>query len=89
MENVELIVLDRRDFLPLLRRHPEISFKLIDFLCQKLRRTTEQMEYLFLGPETKFAKAVIKLAEDYGRSTEDGMLVDAKLTQRELGSIVG
>jgi hypothetical protein len=31
-----------RDFLPLIREEPEIALKIIEILCSKLRRTTEQ-----------------------------------------------
>src|SRR5690606_9056522 len=29
----ELMVIDRRDFLPLVRRHPDVAIKLIELLC--------------------------------------------------------
>jgi len=89
MEKVALIVLDRRDFQPLLRRNPEFSLKMIAFLCEKLRRTTEQVEYLFLGPEARVAKALMTLARSCGRETEQGLVIDAKLSQSELASMVG
>jgi CRP-like cAMP-binding protein len=37
----ELFVIERRDFLPLMREDPEIALKMIEILCSKLRRTTE------------------------------------------------
>jgi CRP-like cAMP-binding protein len=38
----ELFVIERRDFLPLMREEPEIALKMIEFLCARLRQTTEQ-----------------------------------------------
>jgi CRP-like cAMP-binding protein len=38
----ELFVIDRRDFLPLMREQPEIALKMIEILCARLRRTTGQ-----------------------------------------------
>jgi CRP-like cAMP-binding protein len=38
----ELFVIERRDFLPLIREEPEIALKMIEILCARLRRTTEQ-----------------------------------------------
>jgi CRP-like cAMP-binding protein len=38
----ELFVIERRDFLPLLREEPEIALKMMEILCSKLRRTTEE-----------------------------------------------
>jgi CRP/FNR family transcriptional regulator, cyclic AMP receptor protein len=36
----ELFVIERRDFLPLMREEPEIALKIIETLCSRLRRTT-------------------------------------------------
>jgi adenylate cyclase len=40
----ELFVIERRDFLPLMREEPEIALKLIETLCSKLRRSSERIE---------------------------------------------
>jgi len=52
----ELIVINRRDFVPLIHDHPELAFRLIDILCEKLRRTNEQVERVtFLDLPTRRA----------------------------------
>jgi CRP-like cAMP-binding protein len=38
----ELFVIERRDFLPLMREEPEIALKMVELLCARLRRSTEQ-----------------------------------------------
>jgi CRP-like cAMP-binding protein len=38
----ELFVIERRDFLPLMREEPEIALKMIEILCARLRLTAEQ-----------------------------------------------
>jgi CRP-like cAMP-binding protein len=38
----ELFVIERGDFLPLIREEPEIALKMIEILCARLRRTSEQ-----------------------------------------------
>jgi CRP-like cAMP-binding protein len=38
----ELFVIERRDFLPLMREEPEIALKMTEILCARLRRTTER-----------------------------------------------
>src|SRR5512135_3468255 len=44
LENCELLVIERRDFLPILTDHPDVAMKLIEILCARLRRTSEQVE---------------------------------------------
>lgn len=46
MTGCEFFVIDRRDFLPLLRGDPLIALGLIEMLCARLRRTSEQVEYV-------------------------------------------
>jgi CRP-like cAMP-binding protein len=38
----ELFVIERRDFVPLMREKPEIALKMIEILCARLRLTAEQ-----------------------------------------------
>ena len=42
LTDCELFVIERRDFLPLMRKEPEIALKMIELLCARLRRSTEQ-----------------------------------------------
>jgi CRP-like cAMP-binding protein len=86
----ELLVLDRRDFLPVLERHPEACMRLIRVLCQRLRQTSEQLEdAVFLLQSARLGKTMLRLAEKYGEGDGDGIRIDLKLSQREFGNLVG
>lgn len=90
MEPTELLVLDRRDFLPMIERHPQVCLRIINVLCERIRHTNEQLEdTLFLLQSTRLAKTLVRLAREYGRKTADGVTIDIKLSQRELGNLVG
>ena len=85
MTDCELMVLDRRDFLPLVQERPEFAVKLIELLCGRLRRISEQMEeVLFLNLPGRLAKALLRLSER--KPKDQGKLV---ITQREIGQMVG
>lgn len=82
----ELFVIERRDFLPLVKEEPEIALKMIEILCAKLRRTTEQAENLmFLQLPGRLAKALLRLSDSDERSCERKVAV----TQKDLGNIIG
>ena len=85
----ELASLERRDILPLLKQQPEICLKLLEMLCEKLRRTTLQVEdLLFLQLPTRLAKTLLRVAGRRVSPTgEVGLHV--RLSQRELGSMIG
>lgn len=78
----EVLVLKRRDFLPVLRETPDLTLRLIELLCERLRHTTEQVEDLiFLDLPKRLAKALLRLSA--GTSPQV-----ATVTQRELGELV-
>jgi CRP/FNR family transcriptional regulator, cyclic AMP receptor protein len=83
----ELMMINRRDFVPLMHSHPEIAFKLIDILCEKLRKTSEQVEdVMFLDLPARLAKILLKLAQTADHSAQGRKI---SMTQREIGQIIG
>jgi CRP-like cAMP-binding protein len=80
----ELMVINRRDFVPLIHDHPELAFRLIDILCEKLRRTNDQVERVtFLDLPTRLAKVLIQLVQ----SSTEGRKIS--VTQSALGQMIG
>ncbi len=90
MSSAELLILERRDFVPFIERHPEICLRLISVLCERLRRTTAQVEdVLFLNLESRLAKTLVQLAELHGQKGQAGIKLDLRLSQRDLASMIG
>ncbi len=90
MEDSQLLCLDRRDFLPFLEKHPSVAIELAAVLALRLRRLSEVMEdTLFLALPSRLAKKILNLANAYGREVEDGVVIELKLPQQELGELVG
>jgi CRP/FNR family transcriptional regulator, cyclic AMP receptor protein len=90
LDDCELLVLERRDFMPFLQRHPDACMRLIGVLCQKLRQTSEFLEEaLFLEGPSRLAKRLVHLAEAFGTPVAGGIRIDLQLSQQQLGSMVG
>ena len=90
MTDCELLTVRRRSLLPILRRRPELCIALLVLLCDRLRRTSEQVEDVFFRSlEARLAKLLLRLAEERGERTSGALRFDLKLSQRELGEIVG
>ena len=88
MTDCELLVVVRRSFLPLLKR-PDIARELLNVLCERLRRTSEQVEdVLFLDVEARIAKILLRFAK-----ADDALQPDARIvrgmSQRAIGNLVG
>jgi CRP-like cAMP-binding protein len=82
----ELMVIDRRDFIPMVTQSPEIALKLIEILCARLRHTSEQVEDLmFLDLPGRLAKTLLALAANPKAVQERRV----SITQREIGQIIG
>jgi CRP/FNR family transcriptional regulator, cyclic AMP receptor protein len=83
----ELMVIERRDFIPLVHERPELGLKLIEVLCGRLRRTTEQLEdVMFLDLPGRLAKTLLQLA-NISKTAPRGRRI--ALTQRHLSEIIG
>jgi CRP/FNR family cyclic AMP-dependent transcriptional regulator len=83
----ELFVIERRDFLPLMREEPDIALRIIEILCSKLRRTTEQAEeVMFLDLPSRLTKALMRLVDADTAGKQERKI---SITQRDLGNIIG
>ena len=87
MSDCELVVIERRDFVPFLSSHPDVMLKFIEILCSRLRRTSEQVQDItFLNLPTRLAKTLLQLT-----AAEDGSAAARKaaVTQREISQMIG
>src|SRR6266700_6562694 len=62
----EIIVIDRREFIPFVRSQPALAMKFIELLCQRLRRTSDQVEEVILqNLPGRLASALLRLTEKH------------------------
>jgi CRP/FNR family cyclic AMP-dependent transcriptional regulator len=87
MSDCELIVIERRDFIPFLSDHPDVTIKFIEILCARLRRTSEQVQDVtFLNLPTRLAKTLLQLTDNPETSAPKRKVA---ITQREISQIIG
>jgi CRP/FNR family transcriptional regulator/CRP/FNR family cyclic AMP-dependent transcriptional regulator len=90
LEKVECLALQRSDFQNAIMKHPKIAIRVIEVLCERLRRTDQQVEDLiFLDVYGRVAKKLLELSESHGAKVASGIQIDMRLTQQELASMVG
>jgi CRP/FNR family cyclic AMP-dependent transcriptional regulator len=90
MEETELLVLSRRDFMPVLARNPDVCMKLLELLCRRLRWTSEQMEDMnFLDLRSRLAKRLAYLADNHGEATGAGDRKTVRISQQLLANMIG
>jgi CRP/FNR family transcriptional regulator, cyclic AMP receptor protein len=80
------MIIERRDFIPLVHEHPEVGVKLIEILCGRLRRTTLQVEDLVvLNLPARLAKVLLRLGDEAGGPLPRKI----SITQREISQMMG
>jgi CRP/FNR family cyclic AMP-dependent transcriptional regulator len=80
-EDSELLFLSRAVFLPFLKQQPEIAFRIIALLCERLRRTTDLVEdSAFLDTARRLAKQLVVLGHEGN---------EIHLSQAELAQMLG
>jgi CRP/FNR family cyclic AMP-dependent transcriptional regulator len=90
MTDCEILVIHRRDFMPILEKRADICLILLRILCQRLRQTSEQVEdVLFRHLESRVAKALLHLADSATLHGVPSSPIELHVSQRELGSMAG
>ena len=90
VEPVELLTLQRRDFLPFIEQHPKVAIQLATALAQRLRTLSDAVEdAMLLSIPGRLAKKLLALAQSYGKPAAGGTRIDLKLPQHQLGELVG
>lgn len=91
MEKSEVLVIQRRDFIPFLEKHPQLCIQIMRMLCRRVRLTSEMVEdAAFLPLDGRLAKRLLNLAGLYGEEQNDGgVLIGLNLPQQELARMMG
>lgn len=90
LEPSDALVIYRDAFLHLIEKNPSILLKMTVVLSRRLRRVNELIRSLaFHDVYGKVARVLLNLATEKGRSTDDGTVIDLRLTQQELAELAG
>lgn len=90
IDDVELWVLHRGDFLDMIQKYPQISITLMKELARRIRRSDMQIKSLSLkDARGRVATTLIRLAEDIGVVRGGKIVIPELPLQRDLASIAG
>ena len=90
VQDSQLLVIKRLDFLTFLEQHPKISVALLEILSARLREMDSLMgDMRFLDVRSRLAKTLTRLAMQHGRTAGKGSIrIDLKLSQEDLGNLI-
>jgi len=89
LEKSEVFLVHSRDLLPLLIAHPQALLEVVQVLCEKLRAASAIIEDSSLDVRRRTARGLLRLALQHGRTSKEGVRVDLKVSQSELGGYLG
>lgn len=90
IEETELFLLQRNDFMNLLHEHPEISVALLQEMTKRLRTADMKIKALSLkDAEGKVATVILQLADDIGKIKQGKVEIDKLPLQQDLANMAG
>ncbi len=90
IEDAEVMVLNRGEFLGLLEKYPKIAISLLEELTRRLRKSDQQIESLSLSDaEKRIAITLIRLAEELGVIKHGNVTIRNLPYQQDIANMAG
>ncbi len=90
IEDSEVMVLNRSEFLNLLERYPKIAISLLEELTRRLRKSDQQIESLSLSDaEKRIAITIMRLAEELGVIKHGEVTIRNLPYQQDIANMAG
>lgn len=90
LQDSVLYELERTQFLELLRSSPELAIEVMELFGNRTRDIERKLEDLvFKDIPTRLSRQILKLIEQHGVDTDDGVQIDFKITHKELADLIG
>ena len=91
LEHSQVYVIERSDFIGLIRRDPDLSIYLLQELARRIRASDQQIEYLALNDaESRVFHTLIRVAGDIGTQVNSSGAILVKLPpQKDLADMAG
>ena len=90
LEDSELLLLQRRDLMPFLERHPKAAIGLAGVLAMRVRRLSSYAEDAFFLPlSSRLAKTLLALAGRRASGESMRTLKEVRLAQQDLADMLG
>jgi CRP-like cAMP-binding protein len=90
MEQSEVYILNRSDFLSFLQNNENAIKCVLSSLSERLRKTDDLLEDTsFLSVSGRLAKKLLELGKEFGKTEKDTAKIGLKLTQQDLADLVG
>jgi CRP-like cAMP-binding protein len=90
IEATDTLTLHREEFIRFITNNPKFSLHVLQALARNIRRLNSQLsDVFFLDLPARLARTLLILADQHGRMTANGIIIDLSLTQTNLAEMTG
>ncbi len=90
IDNSELFMIHRRDFLQVVEKAPQVAISLLRELTRRLRKADEQIKSLSLKDAVgRVANVILQLADDSGKIKKGQVIIPDFPLQQDLANMAG
>jgi CRP-like cAMP-binding protein len=90
LDDTQLCIIHKELFLEMIRRRPELSFRLTKLIGFRMRRIESRVEDLvFRDVPARLAHLLIDLSKNYGKASPQGICLQIKITHQEIANLIG
>ena len=89
-EDAQLYALTRDELLRVMRSWPEVALRITTLIFERRKRLENRVGgLLFKTAHARLASLFLDLAEDFGVRDSRGVIINLKLTHKEMASLIG
>jgi CRP/FNR family transcriptional regulator len=89
-EPCEFLILSRTAFKTFLLSNPHVALQLLTIMSKRARATSDFLkEMMYMEITTRLGETLTNIAHAYGKNTPDGLKIDMKFADQELGKLAG
>lgn len=90
LEDTHLCIIAKDDFDRLLQDHPQLTSAILESAYDRIKSLETLVQTLSVkDTDTRLAALLVKLAENFGIHTADGIEIHLNLTREEMASFIG
>lgn len=89
-EDAEIGIIHNQSIENFLRQHPHLTLQILKVMSKRLRHAQAQIQNLALNNALgRLINTLLKLAQEYGEKTPEGLKINLALGQQDLANMIG
>ena len=90
LEDISVCVMRREDFVEVLKKNPDLTYRLTKLIGFKLKKIENRIEDLvFSDVPVRLAHLLMNLSNEFGQQEDGGIRLNVRITHQELANLIG